>query len=531
MEEKMDFLKDFTKRMKSVGRYAMLLKNSMNKLTWKQYQIETLDEQINLIFTVLLYVMEASLKEEPCTLDDVAAFLGEINDVYYRRELGYEDYKELADFIINVILGNSGEVMYFQGYDYEKKAYTGIHVQYLANKVVYLENGIRRTSYYLTEDGYNMVLSTMEMENNLKLTVHEMLFKMHLEKADYGRAVHDIKSIFEQLRIQNQKIQSTMHRIRQNALSYSVEEYEQIVEENIQTIEKTREQFRMHREFVEEKVAAYEEEEIEVLELGEKDKESLEQLKIIRGYLNKTLDEHQRIFKEHLDLKTLYDRELENYSNMTLVQRIHFRSELYEPILMDAGKLENLHEFFTPLFRQKMDKIYHPGKALEYQRKLRKKEEEEESLTLGFDEEEFREEQERKRKERLAKYELCLTALFERMIKHNGISLKNLLEEDYRVCMPTVEIFREVMIELLTEECVDIQILKKEKREHFQDAPDQFQVNEMVLKIVEDKSWKQVHKIYARRSEKAEIIQFERVLDEDGRERNIKCSNVELWYE
>lgn len=62
-------------------------------------------------------------------------------------------------------------------------------MQYLANKVIYLENGVRRTSYYLTEDGYNMVLSTMEMENNLKLTVHEMLFKMHLEKADYGRAV------------------------------------------------------------------------------------------------------------------------------------------------------------------------------------------------------------------------------------------------------------------------------------------------------------------------------------------------------
>ena len=29
-----------------------------------------------------------------------------------------------------------------------------------------------------------MVLATMEMENNLKLSIHEMLFKLHLEKAD-----------------------------------------------------------------------------------------------------------------------------------------------------------------------------------------------------------------------------------------------------------------------------------------------------------------------------------------------------------
>ena len=71
-----------------------------------------------------------------------------------------------------------------------------INIRYIDNKVVYLESGVRRTSYYLTDEGYNMMLSTMEMENNLKLSVHEMLFKLHLEKADYNRAVDDIKKYF-----------------------------------------------------------------------------------------------------------------------------------------------------------------------------------------------------------------------------------------------------------------------------------------------------------------------------------------------
>ena len=74
-----------------------------------------------------------------------------------------------------------------------------INIRYIDNKVVYLESGVRRTSYYLTDEGYNMLLATMEMENNLKLSVHEMLFKLHLEKADYNRAVDDIKNIFGQL--------------------------------------------------------------------------------------------------------------------------------------------------------------------------------------------------------------------------------------------------------------------------------------------------------------------------------------------
>ena len=63
------------------------------------------------------------------------------------------------------------------------------------------------------------MLSTMEMENNLKLSVHEMLFKLHLEKADYNRAVEDIKNIFSQLRKQSQKIEEAILSVRRNAMA------------------------------------------------------------------------------------------------------------------------------------------------------------------------------------------------------------------------------------------------------------------------------------------------------------------------
>ena len=53
----------------------------------------------------------------------------------------------LADFIINVILGNSGNTMYFRSYDYEKKDYIEININYIGNRIIYLDNNIRRTSY------------------------------------------------------------------------------------------------------------------------------------------------------------------------------------------------------------------------------------------------------------------------------------------------------------------------------------------------------------------------------------------------
>ena len=91
-----------------------------------------------------------------------------------------------------MILSNKGRAMYFDGYDFEENDYHIMHISYVANRIVYLDQEVRRTSYYLTDDGYNLILSTLEIENNMKLTIHEMIFQMHLEKQSYDKAVDEI---------------------------------------------------------------------------------------------------------------------------------------------------------------------------------------------------------------------------------------------------------------------------------------------------------------------------------------------------
>ena len=47
-----EFLKQFPRRMKHVGAYALLFANSSQKTIWKQYGFLKLDEQCNVIFAV-----------------------------------------------------------------------------------------------------------------------------------------------------------------------------------------------------------------------------------------------------------------------------------------------------------------------------------------------------------------------------------------------------------------------------------------------------------------------------------------------
>lgn len=528
-----EFLKQFPKRMKHVGMYVILIQNSIQKTTWKQYGFLKADEQINLIFTVMLYIMEQSLKEENCTMDDIGAFIDTVNSRHYEKNLTYEECRQLGDFILNVVLSNEGKAMYFDGFDFEQNAYHIMHISYVANKIVYVDQELKRTSYYLTEDGYNLLLSTLEIENNMKLTIHEMIFQMHLEKQSYDKAVDEIKNVFNLMRIQLQKIQEAMGKIRRNALNYSVKDYEEILLENLDTISDTKQKFQNYRDMVKSRAKELEEENINVKRLSEKDEEKLSNLREIEVYLNRTIDEHQRILNSHFDLKAVYTKELEALSQMSLIKRFSLRTELYDKILENPRTLENLDYFLRPLFNQELEKVYNLNKAFELQKPVRKKEEKDSTEQIDFDEEEWLKEQERLRKEKLGRYEESLGYLIKMADEEGEISLKEIREklgsddEAKGRLIPNVEIFKEIMVELIKNREIDIAALQKERSEYIQDKPVEFQLNEMILSLMEaDPHNQDIIRIETYRLEEEEPVVFENVRSENGEIKRIRCSNV-----
>lgn len=531
-----DFLKHFPRRMKSVGLHFMLIQNSIQKTTWKQYGFSSGAEQINLIFAVLLYIMEQSLKEERCTMDDIGAYIDTVNMQHFHKSINYDECKQLGDFIVNVILSNEGKAMYFEGFDFEENEYRDMHVSYVANRIVYVDQEFRRTSYYLTDDGYNLLLSTLEIENNMKLTVHEMIFQMHLEKQSYDKAVDEIKNVFNLLRVQLQKIQDACGKIRRNALSYSVRDYETILLENLDTIQNTRQKFQDYREMVKSRARELEERNINVQQLQSKEKEKLGYLREIENYLTRTIDEHQKILSSHFDLKSLYTRELEQLSQMSLIQRFPLRTGLYDKVLKDADTLTRLDYFLRPLFNQDVDKAYNLNKAFQLQRPARRKTESDSEEELDFDEESWKREKDRLRQEKLKKYESSLGCLLRHASGKEGISLLELKErmeeEERRELIPNVEIFKEVMVELIKSREIDLTALQKERCEYIQDNPEDFQLNEMLLKLAgaeTDAGRKRIVRVRAVRVEDGKTVVFPEISDGTGGVRSICCSNVRLW--
>lgn len=527
-----EYLNNFNIRMKKVGYYSLLLRSSFMKNNWQKYGFEIYEEQENLIFTVLLYIMEQSLKEEICTIDNITEFIDEINDLYYKKNLTYEAEKDLAEFIVNSIICNDGNVRYYKGFNYEKGKYEEINVNYLITKIVDVD-GVRRVTYSLTDDGYNMLLGTLEIEENLRISIHEMIFKLHLEKAEYSKAVEDIKNIFNMFKIRVQKMEEDIQKIKENPLSYSNSDYEKITKGNLNLMKESKEQYKLHRQVVEERIKEFLDKEINLSELTKEEEKNLNSLRAIKKYLNKTIDEDQRILKKHFELKEIYAKELEDIAKMSIIKRFSLNNELYEKVLEDINKIDNIELFFRPLFKNDIPKIYNINKAFQYQNPIRKNKEENNLEILEFSEEYIEKERQKKQLEKLEKYKTVINTILEKVNISGEIYLSELNEliiEDENIkskLIPTVEIFREVIIEFLKICEIDIKSILEERKNNVEVGDLDFQITKSVIEVIEsNKKLKNIKKIYVSKALDKEDLVIKNVINDLGEIKNFICSEV-----
>ncbi len=527
-----DFLKQFEYRMRHVGRYARLIQGSDRKQIWKDLEFETLDEQLNVLFTVLLYIMEQSLKEETCTLDDIAAFLDSVNKDYLKRPMSYDDCRALSDYIVNNILSNDGRPMYFEAMNYSEGMPEKQHVSFIANRVDIKEDGVQRISYYVTDDGYNMLLSTLEIENNMKLTIYEMIFKLHLEKQSYDKAADAIKTVFNTIRIQVQRIEESMRRVRRNALDYSVEEYDALMHENLDTVHETRRKLSEYRENVRSREKELEKIDLSDRKLSDKEEENLRNLRVIEDYLKRSIDEHQKVLNLHFDLKSLYDKELELLTQMRFIRRFSLREELFEKLKKHPQGMEYLGDLYSPLFVDDPEKVFHPGKIMEAQRPMRRRSRDTDEEILEFGDESWVEEQLELKRKKLKLYEDSIRLIVKTAMQSpdGEISLSELKEylskhPRYRkICIPGVNIFKEIIVEMVRRGKMDIAVLRKEKEEHISDEPSDFQLGDVLLALSEE--FQRLAGFEAYGMEEKEMVVFGDIEDEDGSRRSIRCSDV-----
>ena len=530
-----DFLAQFARRIKNIAKYAVLLKNSGQKAIWKNYGFVDESQQITVLLAVMLFIMEKSLRYENCTIDDIGSFLDDLNNQYFQQDMSLEDCQILGDFVINTVLSNDGIPMYYQSYDFVTRASEKFNVNYVSNKIIYDEHEMRRTSYELTDMGYDFILGTLEIEENMKFTVQDMLYRMHMEKQSYDKALDDIRQMFARIRGQVQRVQDAMQRIRRNPHNYNIEDYGTIQQVDLETIGEIRKKLQLYSGKIKVDIVG-----IENSDSNDKvvNKHTLETLQKIDSYLNLALDEYQKLTNSHYDLNFLYAEALENMASLDTVQRFSLRTEVFDPIMRDIRVLDKIDYFLRPLFNKKIDKDLNMHKMLVPQRGRGHWEDEPDTEIMDFDQEAWEQEQERKRQARNRLYQDSIACIIKAAYPNGHITLSELsqlLEERIIVkeaMIPTLGIFKEIMIELIRREQIDIALLRQERQSFIQEEGDNFSLSRCILKVLdENPQWQHIDKIYIVKLPIKEPVVFEDILTEQGRRCKILCSEVNIILE
>lgn len=134
----------------------------------------------------------------------------------------------------------------------------------------------------------------------------------------------------------------------------------------------------------------------------------------------------------------------------------------------------------------------------------------------------------------MRRYEKSLSYLLEQTQKQGEITLEELsqrVSEEGRQqeLVPNVEIFKEIMVELIRSREINIPLLQKEQSEYIGEQSGEFQLNVMLLYLIEEyPQFADIVRIETYRMEDGKTVYFPEVSDENGERRTIRCSNVQI---
>lgn len=376
-----DYLEGFEKRMGFVA----VVESIVNRKNRKQ-EIENWFEENeldNLFFTLLIYIMEQTLSEnDDCTLENMVSFMEQVLP-QYGKEFQYDKIRMLTEYMVKDILQNGGTVKNYQAMFYADKM-KPLRVRLISDKL--MEGN--RIIYQLTDQGYDFLFRTKEVDKQLDFKLEQMKLKELLKRKNYKHAVVQSKNLVSMLRQKKRELEDFIYRIRQNIHEIDKSEYERVLMETYTLIDEEYEVMQNIKESIIQDENRINHEGDESGFLDEVMKKALVSLFEIKRNINLVIAEQRNLIKKRFFMNQVYEETIQNSFFASIVKRYDFEKEILEPLLESNEKtIPFLPQLLGPLCLPRVDKILNLKLVYQRQGKLREISEEE----INIEEEELKE--------------------------------------------------------------------------------------------------------------------------------------------
>lgn len=502
------FLEDFSRRMRMVSMFYHLLSN--NNTDWKEYGFAEKYEQINLLLSVYIYIVERYFTDDFCTSEEISNFIHDISIRYFHKDIDRFHSKRFTEFILDTVLSDNGKIINFKAYDYKEEQYIEVPVTLIENRC---KDERGETSIYApTIEGIEMLMRTLDIDEEMRLTMSQLIFKKSLNRKNYTSALEESKKIVRLIKQQKMKNEDSLHKARKNIFDYSADNFHIQYRENLSIIKETFNKLKELKNIVNEHVNAINNVDgISQITLGDKADQNIKILEKIKEYLSDAISMIQEVLSGSTNLALLLTKRLKN-GFLLRSPRFSILRDYFDPLLSGELQLEAMEHFFHPLFQKKPDKIFNLEKAIAARHRV---DEISKPVQLGSDEisdEEWRQKLDEEQKSLNNRYENCLLIILECACKTGQASLAEIWErisasaEDRERFLSDIDIVKAVIAELVRAETIEMEDL-------FQEIDDKSVVLGPIQSIRQKYAkWRGLKKITARKTDDKEIS----LLSQDG---------------
>lgn len=424
MSGEFDFLEGFEKRMRIIAAVDSIVNRTNRRMDLERlFSTGQLD---NLIFSVLVFIMERTLAEdEECTLDSIAGFVRRILPAY-GVELSGDMIRQVAEYIIKDILQNGGEARYYPIMTYGR-GMSETRIRLVEDKLQDGDKGYIIT-YQLTDQGYDLLFRTKEVEQEISFTIEELKLRELIKRKNYKKAISQSSSLIQMVRQKKNDLRQFMEKIRGNIYEVDIREYEKLTHSTYALLE---EEYGMMNEILgmitlsEERLR---EEEQTRGGLDEEMRKARREIALIRRNIHLTINEQRELIVDRHQLSAIYKDTLEDSFMLARSKKFSFEQEILQR-LEQCGEqdIPLLWRLFNPLFKPNPERTLNILSLFEAQSRLRQEDPEADEIEI----EELSEDRERLKVEETNRLNITLLRfILEFSAQHReGFRLSQLIGE------------------------------------------------------------------------------------------------------
>lgn len=438
-----DFLSGFNKRMQIVAIVDTIVNRKNRKM-----EIESIfpDKHFeNVIFSVMVFIMEKTLSEDnECNLSSIANFIQALLSEYYGQNDINEKSSLIAEYIIKTVLQNEGLPIYYPVMNYETGEFYDLRIKLIDDKVIEKE-GEYNINYLLTDQGYDFLFRTKEVDQEITFSVEEFKLRELIKRKNYQKALQQSVNLIQMIRQKKKDILQFLHKVKENIYQVEVARFEELVNS---TYDLLSEEYKVLSEIMD-MVKLSEKSLQDEFQMSGKVQEDIRkaqnEISLIKNNLATTLFEQRDLIINRQSLSKIYIETIKDSFTYTLEKRFDLEEELInrlEKATVDC--IENLWKITNSLMLPSVFKHLNPGLIYEPQGMLKFDETEKTNI---IEEEEMAEDSE---KVRIDKINLIYIEIIENIIRE---TIKNdgliKFEDLIKVLKKNEEAFARMMFEHL----------------------------------------------------------------------------------